>query len=107
MAVTFGDRVNASKRVGGQLNVAKTNSVITDSMVSANSASLSTLKANILSAAAIGRPDNYPIAVKTVEAINLGKDLSIWGENHAHSSVASMVSASDADSTSRRLGIWS
>lgn len=107
MPVAFSDRVQASKRAGGQLNVAKTNSVITDGMVSAASASLSALKLNILSAVALRSPDLYPIAVKTVEAINLGKDLSVWAENHGHSSVASMVSASDADSTSRRIGIWS
>jgi hypothetical protein len=107
MAVAFLDRVNASKRAGGQLNIAKDASVLTDSMVSAHSASLSTLISSILSVGQGGRPDQNIIAIKTVEAIRLGKDLSVWSENHGHSSIASMVSASDSDSTTRRIGIWS
>jgi hypothetical protein len=102
------DRITLSKRVGGQLNVGLTASVITDALVSANSASLTNLMSNILSAAqATGRPDVFPIAIKTIEAIQKGKDLSLWAENHGHSSVSSMVSATDSDSTTRRIGIWS
>ncbi len=106
MPATFVDRINASKRVGGQLNIAATMSIITDSMVSTHSATLSGLKSAILSVGQAGRPDNYPIAIKTIEAINVGKDLSLWAENHAHSSVASLVSATDGEA-SRRIGIWS
>jgi hypothetical protein len=101
------DRVNASKRAGGQLNIAKDASVLTDAMVSTHSASLSTLISSILSVGQAGRSDQNIIAIKTVEAIRLGKDLSVWAEAHGHSSISSMVSASDSDSTTRRIGIWS
>jgi transketolase C-terminal domain/subunit len=106
MAVSHLDRVNASKRAGGQINLGATASVITDSMVSANSASLSGLRAAVVSIAAICRPDFHPIAIKTIQALDVYKDLSIVAENHGLSNVAALVSASDVDSTSRRMGIW-
>lgn len=107
MPAKFLDQVNLSKRIGGQLNVAKDASVITDAMVSANSASLANLMSNILSVGTAGRPDQFIVAIKTNEAITKGAEISLWAANHGHSSIASMVSATDADSTTRRIGIWS
>lgn len=107
MAVTRLDQVNASKRAGGQIAIAKTNSVITDAQVSANSATLSGLRAAVLSAGLADRPDNYPIVIKTLQALDVYKDLSIVQENHGLSNVAALISASDVDATTRRIGIWS
>jgi hypothetical protein len=107
MAVVNLDRVNASKRAGGQLNIAKQVSLLTDSMVSANSATLSGLRAAVVSVGAVCRPDQFPIVVKTVQALDVYKDLSIVAENHALSSVSALVAASDVDLPgSRTLGIW-
>ena len=106
MAQSFLDRENAAKSAGGQLNLGRDASVITDAMVSANSASLSAIRAAVVSVAAICRPDAYPVAIKTIQALDVYKDLSIVAENHGLSSISTLVSASGVDSTSRRQGIW-
>lgn len=100
------DRINLAQRVGGQINIAAALSIITDSMVSANSAALSTLKSAIATEGLLGGPHRNIIALKTIDAINVGKDLSLWSENYALSSISTLVSATGVDLT-RRIGIWS
>lgn len=103
MSVSNSDRVGASKRVGGQLNVAKTNSIITDTLVNAN-ATLTLLKAAILTASP--RPDDQPIAIKTNRALDLGKNIGVFSETHGQTTVAGLVGLTDAAAAFRQ-GVWS
>jgi hypothetical protein len=105
MGTPYVDRIPASKRAAGQLNVAATNSVITDAMVSANT-TITTLKAAVLSVGA-AIPSNYPIAVKTAEALELGKTISIFPETHGVATVSALAALGDLDVATRRMGIWS
>lgn len=99
MAVAFLDRVGASRRAGGMLNVGKTNSVITNALVAAN-ATITLLKAAIT--AAIVRPDDAPMAVDVNDALDLGKSIGIWSETHGFTTVAEFVAASDASASFRQ-----
>lgn len=99
MAVAFLDRVGASRRAGGMLNVGKTNSVITDALVNGN-ATLTALKAAIT--AAVVRPDDAPMAVDVNDALDLGKNIGIWSETHGKTTVAGLVADSDASASFRQ-----
>jgi len=92
------DRIEASRRVGGQLNVGKTNSVITDTLVNAN-ATLTLLKAGIL--AGVVRPDDMPIAIAVNDALDLGKSLGLFSETHGVTTVAGLVALTDAGASYR------
>lgn len=99
MGVANLDRVSASKRAGGMLNVGLTNGLITNALVSGN-ATLTGLKAAIT--AAVVRPDDVPMAVDINDALDLGKTIGIWSETHGKTTVAGLVSDSDAPSGFRQ-----
>jgi hypothetical protein len=100
------DRINLAKRVGGQINIAAALSLITNNMVSAHSANMSTLISSMLSVAAIGGENKRIVGFKTAEAMRTGLDLSCWANNHGLSSISTLVSATGVD-LDRRIGIWS
>ena len=93
MAVAQLDRVGASRRVGGMLNVGKTNSIITDALVAAQ-ATLTLLKAAITSG--VVRPDDATIAVDVNDALDLGKAIGVFSETHGVTTVAALVALTDA-----------
>lgn len=93
MGVANLDRIGASKRAGGMLNVGKTNSVITDALVSGN-ATLTALKAAIT--AAIVRPDDVPMSIDVNDALDLGKTIGVFSETHGQTTVAALVALTDA-----------
>lgn len=93
MGAVYVDRIPASKRVGGMLNVAEEPSVITDALVAAN-ATVTLLKAAIT--AAVVRPDLSPMAIETNSALDLGVSLSLIPETHGCTTVAGLVALTDA-----------
>lgn len=99
MAAALLDQVGFSRRIGGMLNVGKTNSVITDALVAAN-ATLTLLKAAI--AAAIVRPDDVPIGVDVNDALDGGKALGLFSETHSQTTVAGLVALTDASANFRQ-----
>jgi len=96
MGAVYIDRIPASKRVGGQLNVSFVPSVITDALVAAN-ATVTALKAAIT--AAVVRPDLVPVGIATNDALDLGVSLSLIPETHSCTTVAQLVALTDASST--------
>jgi hypothetical protein len=99
MGVSNLDRVNASKRVGGALNVGLTNNIITNTLVNGN-ATLTGLKAAIT--AAIVRSDDVPLASDVNDALDLGKNIGIFSETHGQTTVAGLVGLSDATASFRQ-----
>lgn len=93
MVAALLDQVGFSRRIGGMLNVGKTNSVITDALVAAN-ATLTLLKAAIT--AAIVRPDDVPIGVDVNDALDGGKAIGVFSETHGVTTVAALVALTDA-----------
>lgn len=99
MGVVNIDRIPASKRVGGCLNIYTGPGIITDTLVNAN-ATLTLLKAAVT--AGVIHPDDAPKAVKVNRALAEGLSLGVFTETHGCTTVAGLVQLTDAASTYRQ-----
>lgn len=93
MGAVYLDRIPASQRVGGQLNMSFVPGVITNALVAANS-TVTALKAAIT--AAVVRPDDAPKAIFTNQALDVGVSLSLIPETHGCTTVAELVALTDS-----------
>jgi len=103
MGAVYTDRIPASKRVGGQLNLGANVGVITDALVAAN-ATLTLLKAAVTA----GAPtyNQVKIAADVNDALDLGLGMSLFTETHGVTTVAALVALTDA-STTFNQGLYS
>ena len=97
MGVIYTDRIPMSKRVGGQLNLAAVEGIITDAIVSGN-ATITLVKAALLT------PTYNQTKMKsdTSLALDMGLDLGVFSETHGVSTVAALVALTDASTTHRQ-----
>lgn len=103
MGAIYTDRIPASKRVGGQLNIGSNVLVITDAMVAAQ-ATLTLLKAAVT--AGVTTYTQTKIAGDVNRALDLGLDLGLFSETHGQTTVAGLVALTDA-STTFKQGLFS
>lgn len=96
MGVLYTDRIPASKRIGGQLNIGFTTGVITNAQVAAN-ATITLLKAAVT--AAIPTYAQTKIAGDVNRALDLGLDMGLFSETHGQTTVAGLVALTDASTT--------
>lgn len=98
---TVTDTIELARRIGGTLNVAKVQSVITDANCSSNSANLSNLKSVIRAGGLATRPDNNNLMLQTLDALDQGVVLSLWTNTAFPTTIASAVSVTGATSAYR------
>lgn len=94
MPAVYTDRIPASKRIGGQLNLASTAGVITDAIVAAN-ATVTLLKAALLTPTFMQTKINSD----TKLALDRAVSMSLISATHGVTTVAALVALTDASTT--------
>jgi hypothetical protein len=94
MGAVYTDRIGYSKRIGGQLNLAKKAGVISDAIVAAQ-ATITLLKAALLTPTF----NQAKITADTKLALDAAVDLSMISATHGQTTVAALVALTDASTT--------
>lgn len=97
MGAVYTDRIPESKRIGGQLNLAVVEGIITDAIVAAQ-ATITLLKAALLTPT----PNQTKMTADTKLALARGLTLSLFSETHGQTTVAGLVALTDASTTHRQ-----